>query len=203
MTVSYLQPLAPIQIHYDIKKSVFITRIACIETKQAMKDFVQQAKDDYPDARHHCWAYVLGNPSQPESMASSDDGEPSGTAGKPMLNVLSHKKIGNIGVVIIRYFGGIKLGAGGLVRAYSNATQQAINALTLDIKEPMSHVVIDADFSQESQIRHFAQEYLAQIISVKYGDGLSMQLFIPLKHLDAFKACFQSSFGIKIHVDNQ
>ena len=104
MKHAYFQPLAPVQVNYQIKKSEFITRVACIESKQKMKIFVQQARDDYPDARHHCWAYILGNPTQASSMASSDDGEPSGTAGKPMLNVLSHKNVGNIGVVIIRIF---------------------------------------------------------------------------------------------------
>ena len=201
MKQTYYQPLDAVQIHYEIKKSEFITRIACIETKQQMKDFVQQARTDYPDARHHCWAYVLGNPVQPLSMASSDDGEPSGTAGKPMLNVLSHKNIGNIGVVIIRYFGGIKLGAGGLVRAYSAATQQAVDALSLELKEPLLVLSLQADFSHESQIRHFAREFNAEIMSVEYSSGLQMKLSVAVKQASAFKACFQAYSDVLIHGD--
>lgn len=201
MKHAYFQPLAPVQVSYQIKKSEFITRIACIESKQQMKNFVQQARDDYPDARHHCWAYILGDPTQASSMASSDDGEPSGTAGKPMLNVLSHKNVGNIGVVIIRYFGGIKLGAGGLVRAYSSATQKAMDALALDLKEPLTSLTVQAKFSAESQLRHYIEKLAGQIVSVTYSEQLTVAIVLPTKSVDEFKVAFQADDSVIISVD--
>jgi uncharacterized YigZ family protein len=131
----------------EIKKSQFITWLIPLDDKQAVKESIQLAKQEYPDARHHCWAYIMG--ANPNSMtaAMSDDGEPSGTAGKPMLNVLQHKPVDNVLAIVIRYFGGVKLGAGGLVRAYSQAVEQCfalaelvpvIPKYTLTIKVPFA-----------------------------------------------------------------
>ena len=111
------------------QKSRFISRAGCVTSKDEAKLFVHQCRLDYEDAGHYCWAYLLGNPDRASSAAMSDDGEPSGTAGKPILNVLQHKNVGDIMVVVVRYFGGVKLGAGGLVRAYSSSAQLVMDKL--------------------------------------------------------------------------
>jgi uncharacterized YigZ family protein len=128
---AYPIPAQPTQVEQTIKRSRFISDIAHAPTRAAAVAFIQLVKTRQPEARHHCWAYIAGHPEHSVERASSDDGEPQGTAGKPMLNVLQHKGIGEVVVVVSRYFGGIKLGAGGLVRAYSSAVQQAMDALTL------------------------------------------------------------------------
>ena len=118
-----------------------------------------QARSDYPDARHHCWAYQIGSPKSPSTAAMSDDGEPSGTAGKPILNVIQHKDIGDLMIIVIRYFGGIKLGAGGLVRAYSAAAQQVIDTIELKEKKFLKRFNIKGDYALEQPLRHWLNSH--------------------------------------------
>ncbi|MCW8886021.1 MAG: YigZ family protein [Motiliproteus sp.] len=112
----YSVPQQRIEVETEIKKSRFIAWADRAENRDQAMAVLSEARNRYPDARHHCWAYLIGNPAQPKTQAMSDDGEPSGTAGKPILNVLQHNEIGDVMIVVSRYFGGIKLGAGGLVR---------------------------------------------------------------------------------------
>jgi len=170
---SYLIPATSVEVEYEIKKSRFIGRAAPVSDRASAMQLLEQAKRDFPDARHHCWAYVLG---QQVSAAMSDDGEPSGTAGKPILNVLQHRQIGDIMLVVIRYFGGIKLGAGGLVRAYSATAQMAIDALPLTEFITLSEVTVECDFSQEQAIRHWALQHAAQINDVTYQERVVLQM---------------------------
>ena len=123
---SYLVPASPLKVEADVKNSVFITRVRNVTTAEQAKAFVKQMNTSFPDASHHCWAYIVGNPESTTLLGCSDDGEPSGTAGKPMLHVLQHSSIGDIVVVCTRYFGGTKLGTGGLARAYGGGVKQAI-----------------------------------------------------------------------------
>lgn len=180
MKQAYLIPVEPLELCYEVKKSKFIARVAQASNRAEAMAFLVQAKQDYPDARHHCWAYLLGDPKQPTSVAFNDDGEPSGTAGKPILNVLSHRGIGDIAVVVIRYFGGIKLGAGGLVRAYSNATQQAIEALLTSTKLPMIERRLSCDYAVEPELRRLIASLDGLIMSADYGLQLDMVISIPL-----------------------
>jgi len=105
----------------EIKKSKFITLLIKIDNSNDVDDYLDNIKKEYKDATHYCYAYVIGNKEK-----ANDDGEPSGTAGIPILNVLKRNNLNNILCVVIRYFGGIKLGAGGLVRAYSNSVSEAL-----------------------------------------------------------------------------
>lgn len=172
------------EIEYEVKKSRFIARAAYAGNREEALSILQQARADYPDARHHCWAYLIGPPHSPATAAMSDDGEPSGTAGKPILNVLQHKDIGDLMVVVIRYFGGIKLGAGGLVRAYSQAAQQAIDSLELTAYVPMQQLVVHCDFAQEQPLRHWFGEHQGRIDQVDYHEGVSLHGQLPLTEID-------------------
>ena len=185
--VTYSIPGISDEVIYEIKKSRFITRVANISNKDDAKTFLEQAKHDYPDARHHCWAYQFGPPHSPHSAAMSDDGEPSGTAGKPILNVLQHKDIGDIMIVVIRYFGGIKLGAGGLVRAYSSAAQQAIENLTTKKEVATVPITVRCDFSQEQTVRHWLTKELTDHINVEYQHNVIMHIHFPIDQLKAFE----------------
>jgi len=166
-------PAAEAHHELEIKKSRFIASAHPIENRQQALTIIDQLHKQYPDARHICWAYVLGNQV---SAAMSDDGEPSGTAGKPILNVLQHKGLGNILVAVVRYFGGIKLGAGGLVRAYSGAAQNVIE--TLDTIEYIERFPVEVmlDFSQEQLLRHWCQQHDVEVQNVAYGNQVSMLL---------------------------
>ena len=122
MSVSYFIPdLAPEDLHRCeeiVRRSRFIVSLAHTPTPEAAKSFIERIKQEFPDATHNCWAYAAGAPGQTSKVGYSDDGEPHGTAGRPMLTMLLHGGVGELSAVVTRYFGGIKLGTGGLVRAY-------------------------------------------------------------------------------------
>ena len=112
----YTVPAREARFAQEIKRSHFIGVATQVSSSGDAADALDTVKKEFPDATHHCWAYVLGNPKTSWQTRMDDDGEPTGTAGKPILNVLQHKNVGDILLVVVRYFGGTKLGAGGLVR---------------------------------------------------------------------------------------
>lgn len=176
---AYSVPAGELEREIEIKKSRFIARAGRVSSREEAMAFLERARGDYPDARHHCWAYLLGSPDAASSAAMNDDGEPSGTAGKPILNVIQHKGIGDLMVVVIRYFGGIKLGAGGLVRAYSGAAEEVLSALPAEQRVPMIEVAAEMDFSHEQAIRHWAAENGAEVAQPAYGEKVSLSVTLP------------------------
>lgn len=165
---TFWHPIIPFEHSYEIKKSEFICQLAPAADREAAMAVLESCRQQYPDARHHCWAYILGDPRQPISQAFSDGGEPAGTAGKPMLNVLQHRRLGNCMAVVSRYFGGVKLGAGGLVRAYSTATQNAVEGASLEKFIPAEIIKLACEFSAEANLRHFLSGIDASIELVEY-----------------------------------
>lgn len=178
MSNSYPIPAESIEIELEIKKSRFIARAGYVSTRAQAMQLLDSMKACYPDARHHCWAYQMGSPHSPHSAAMNDDGEPSGTAGKPILNVIQHKGIGDLMVVVSRYFGGVKLGAGGLVRAYSAAAEQAVSAMPIKPYEARIGVLIRCDFANEQLIRQWLSEHEGVVEHVEYANqvGLTVSL---------------------------
>lgn len=185
---TFLVPAAPIQVEYEIKKSRFIARAARAQHRQQAMQLLEQARQDFPDARHHCWAYLIGNPHSPVTVAMSDDGEPGGTAGKPILNVLQHKHVGDIMLIVIRYFGGIKLGAGGLVRSYSHAAQLAMTDLQTDMQVPVTRRVVVGGFHTEQPLRHWLDQHGGRVLEVEYGLQIRCQVELPDRELAALEA---------------
>ena len=175
MSQTFLMPAVRIEHELVVNKSRFIAWLAPAASRAEAMALLEAARAAYPDARHHCWAYVLGNPTNAASAAANDDGEPSGTAGKPILNVIQHKGIGNIMVVVIRYFGGIKLGAGGLVRAYSAVTQEGVEQLPLFEQRPLVSVDISLDYRHEPQLRRWMEDRKARLESSEYGTGITLR----------------------------
>ena len=179
MGSNYSYPAESTSIEYEVKKSRFIGIALRAENRDQALAHLDQIRLEYPDARHHCWAYLIGSPEMPETMAQSDDGEPSGTAGKPILNVLQHKSVGDVMVVVVRYFGGIKLGAGGLVRAYSHSAQLVMEALKLEQRVAKIQVRIDCGFHQEQEVRHWLSNHQGEIGEVDYTDKVQMNCLLP------------------------
>ncbi|UYP19813.1 IMPACT family protein [Rhodococcus sp. Z13] len=126
-----LAPGPDVVVETEVKHSRFRAALRRVDTAEAALAFVDRQRRLYPDARHHCWAFVVGDDITARAERSSDDGEPGGTAGVPMLQVLHHRDLVNVVAVVTRWFGGIKLGAGGLVRAYSGAVSVALDGATL------------------------------------------------------------------------
>jgi len=185
--MSYSSLKEPLEILYEIKRSKFHAYAQSISDRGQAMEALTICKEKYPDARHHCWAYLIGAPSNPLSVAMSDDGEPSGTAGKPILNVLQHSDIGNIVVIVSRYFGGVKLGAGGLVRAYSSSTQTLIEqALTEPYIEKCT-INIRCEYALEQFVRHLLSKVDANVLSVEYGLAANIKCELPLSQLQTTK----------------
>ncbi|MFW5498201.1 MULTISPECIES: YigZ family protein [unclassified Maridesulfovibrio] len=184
---AYPVPLKNIRTEETIKKSRFICDIRPVTTREEAKEFIASIKSEFPDARHHCSAFIAG-PPQTGDMGMSDDGEPQGTAGKPMLQVLQGSGIGDIAAVVTRYFGGIKLGTGGLVRAYSGAVQQGLEALEVVMKVPMRILTLEISYAQEGMLRRMLDEYRAEIEEQSFGASLMFTLIMPSDQVEAFCA---------------
>lgn len=185
--MSYPTPGEFCQFELEIKKSRFIAWAKKVGDRTEAMAFLAKAREAYPDARHHCWAYQVGNPRSPTNAGMSDDGEPSGTAGKPILNVLQHKGIGDVMVVVIRYFGGIKLGAGGLVRAYSGACEKVMSQLP--VVEALVEVesTVEVDFANEQLVRHWLSQNDGRVVSVEYGQTVQMTVAVEQQSASLLK----------------
>lgn len=195
--MAYLIPASTSEREIVIKKSRFIARVVHVQDRSEVNLAVAQSRLEYPDARHHCWAYLLGSPADARNAGMSDDGEPSGTAGKPILNVLQHGELGDALVIVVRYFGGIKLGAGGLVRAYGAATQQVLEgALTFALRD-MVQLTLNASFAAEQPLRHRMSLLEAEVQEVSYGDVVTILVAVPLENEDTLRQ-FCGAQGITV-----
>ncbi|UIM97322.1 IMPACT family protein [Yersinia ruckeri] len=175
----YLIPAASVSVNEEIKKSRFITLLAHTRGVNEAKEFIQQVKSEHPTARHHCWAFVAGAPTDSQQLGFSDDGEPSGTAGKPILAQLLGSHIGEITAVVVRYYGGIKLGTGGLVKAYGSGVQQALKQTEVKYKVPQLEYTLLCDYAQLAMVESLLQQVDGQILQGEYGVQVSLRLSLP------------------------
>ncbi|UTW13327.1 YigZ family protein [Marinobacterium rhizophilum] len=176
MPETYQRPARPHAVSLEIKRSQFICQAAHTVGAQAANDFVLQVRNRYPDANHNCWCYVAGAPDDYNLWNCSDDGEPRGTAGKPMLNVLAHSGLGEITLVVTRYFGGVKLGAGGLVRAYSQAVQECLASLPTETRVFTQSYELLAPHDLTGTLEHLIQQLGLTVIERQWRDKLRILL---------------------------
>lgn len=177
---SFLIPVASVRYQQTIKNSQFISFIAHAAHPQAAHEFIDQVRADFPDARHVCWAFVAGKPQHTTNVSCSDDGEPAGTAGKPMLNVLLHSEIGEVVAVVVRYFGGIKLGTGGLVRAYSGSVNAALKQTPTCLKVAMQAFQLTAAYALEDSIRRLLADWQCELTALEYSTELQINGLCPI-----------------------
>ena len=168
------------------KKSRFIATVIPAGSEEEVLAFIESVRKKYWDARHHCFAYVIGERN--ELQRCSDDGEPSGTAGKPMLEVLLGEEIHNVAVVVTRYFGGTLLGTGGLVRAYSAATKQGLASSVIITKILGVKLCISTDYTGFGKIQYILGQRGLQILDSVYTDKVELEALIPEDELAAVKA---------------
>ena len=172
---SYITIANEFRTEYIIEKSRFIATIAPVSTEEEAQAFIQRISKEFWDATHNCTAYAIG-PRQ-EQQRSSDNGEPSGTAGKPMLEVLKKTAITNVAVVVTRYFGGIKLGAGGLIRAYSHSVAKAVQEGPKLLIAPRQIVSLTIDYSYfgsvERQLQTSGLPY-----QPSFTDTISLEIYV-------------------------
>lgn len=162
---------------YVIKKSKFIARAVHITTEEEAQAYLRDGKKQYWDARHNCYAYQLG--MNFEKQKSSDDGEPSGTAGKPILEVLKNKGLTNTLIVVTRYFGGIKLGTGGLIRAYGTAAVAALDNAIIEDYIDCRILYLQTDYSFLSAMERLLPDFEAVITKRDFADFVGLTVEVP------------------------
>ena len=168
------------------KKSRFIATVRPVETEPEALTLIEEMRKKYWDARHHCYAYVIGEGGQ--TVKCSDDGEPSQTAGRPMLDVLLGRELRNICVVVTRYFGGTLLGTGGLVRAYSGAVTAALErSVTVEILSGRK-ICVDTDYNGFGKIQYLAGQMEIPILDTRYTQRVVVTLLVTEDKAQAFAA---------------
>lgn len=175
----YLVPTKITQYEQLIKKSRFIAFAAPVQNSASAHAFISSIRQQYPDAGHVCYAFVAGEPNNTPHVGFSDDGEPNGTAGKPMLNVLQHGDVGDIVIAVVRYFGGVKLGTGGLARAYSSSVTEVLKIMPTQKRIATIHLKFTAEFALEDPIRRALQSANAREVEVGYSNQLSIRCTLP------------------------
>lgn len=175
MTAAYCIPSESRETEIVIQKSRFIAQAFPVENRDEVGGILARIRVQHPKARHHCYAFVAGAPDDSQVYGFSDDGEPNGTAGKPMLKVLMHSGLGCILVVVTRYFGGIKLGTGGLVRAYTDATNEVLAGLETVLREEKSEAELSVSYSMEPLVRSHLEK-LSIEFQVDYSDFVAFKL---------------------------
>ncbi|CAH0132801.1 IMPACT family member YigZ [Peribacillus simplex] len=169
-----------------IEKSRFISHIARVETEDAAQAFIQEIKKKHKDATHNCSAYMIGEQNQIQKAL--DDGEPSGTAGVPILEVLKKKELKDTAVVVTRYFGGIKLGAGGLIRAYSKATSEGINTTGVVIRKLMRVISTTVDYTWLGKLENELRSSIYQIKEIQYLDQVNILVYVEETQKETYTA---------------
>lgn len=183
---SWLIPAAPASVEEEIKKSRFITLLAHTDGVEAAKAFVASVRAAHPDARHHCVAWVAGPPDDSQQLGFSDDGEPAGTAGKPMLAQLMGSGIGEITAVVVRYYGGVLLGTGGLVKAYGGGVHQGLAALVTLRKTPLTEYTVRCEYGQLAGLENLLIQFGGKIVSSDYQAAVDLKVALPRGDLAGF-----------------
>jgi uncharacterized YigZ family protein len=182
----FLIPAAQHRAELHIDRSRFIASVAHAATAQEARAFMDTIRGEFPDATHNCWAYVAGPPGDSASIGMSDAGEPHGTAGRPMLDVLLHSGIGEIVAVVTRYYGGVKLGTGGLVKAYSGSVQHALATLPTVPKVVRITMRIVAGYADVETLRRTLKEYDADVIDETYAENVTYITAVPIDVAERF-----------------
>ena len=177
---SYARPRAGVRFQHDleIKRSKFLTFIKRATTEEQARELIAELKREYPDARHHCSAFILHVEGSNPIERSNDDGEPSGTAGTPMLDVLRGSGILDIVAVTVRYFGGIKLGAGGLVHAYSDSVSQALEVVETVTRSRKELYTVDLSHADAGRIEADMRARGIDVVDTAYGQLVTYTLAV-------------------------
>jgi len=184
LTESYLIPSAELVIEEEIKHSRFISVLFHCQSYDELKCVLTNVKADYPGASHYCYAFVAAEPQNSIAIGSSDDGEPAGSAGRPMLATLQGADVGEIGAIVVRYFGGTKLGVGGLVRAYSSGIKQGLTQLKTELKQIRYPGSLTCEYSQLKDVEYLLNQYDAIVEDRSFAEKVTLEFEIPKRYQD-------------------
>ena len=183
----YPVPARVHRVEQEIRRSRFITTIGPVASADEAAELVSRISTEFPDATHNCWAFVAGPPGSTDRIGMSDAGEPHGTAGRPMLNALLHSGLGDIAAVVTRYFGGTKLGTGGLVRAYTACVQQALSTLPLGERVELAALGLVVAYSNIRAVQQVFGTFEVQVVSQVFEADARFELRLPTANLEPFR----------------
>lgn len=170
----------------EVNRSRFICSLAPVATEEEAQAFVARIRARYADATHNCWAYVIG--ADAGVQKANDDGEPGGTAGTPMLQMLLRRDVRYVAAVVTRYFGGVKLGAGGLIRAYGGVVGEALDAVGTVVRRRMRLVTVTVDHQRAGRIENDLRTGGRDVRGVHYGAEVAIEVGLPEAEVDGFRA---------------
>ena len=189
------------QVQEEIKKSRFICHAKRVYSEEEARDFITAIKKEHYKATHNCSAFIVGERS--EIKRTSDDGEPSGTAGVPMLGVLENHNLTNVCVVVTRYFGGIKLGAGGLIRAYAGSVALAVKEIgIIEIKE-QAGIAIQMSYAQYQEYSNFLREHNLMELETTFTDQIDTIIYVDKEEKENIKSALVEFFNGKVTLTDQ
>ena len=191
MAESYFVPFADAESEFEEKRSRFLSHLFRVETEEEARGRIEAMKKKYYDARHNCWCYVLHD----GTVRYGDDGEPQGTAGQPMLNVLQREGMENAVCIVTRYFGGILLGAGGLTRAYAKAAKDALDASGKARMQPFAVLRIDCPYSLHERVLRLIDGHSGSVERTDFGESAKLTVLLPQKNAAAFSAALTELSG--------
>ena len=181
----YFIPTRASETEFVEKRSRFIGHVLPVETEEEARAFIDAMKKRYYDARHNCWCYLL---REGGVVRYSDDGEPQGTAGQPMLGVFEKEGVTNLVCVVTRYFGGILLGAGGLVRAYTRSAKDALDAAGVSVVRRWVKMLVPCSYKSYERVRNETERFGGVISDTEYGADILLTVLVPEQDADTYTA---------------
>ena len=197
----YCVPAATVRVEDRIEHSRFVCTLGPAASVDAAKEFIARVRAEFPDATHHCYAYVIGPPGSTALAGASDAGEPAGTAGRPMLKVLLNSGLGDIVAVATRYFGGVKLGTGGLVRAYSGAVQRALRDVGVRERVDEQEARLTAPYAGLAGIRLTLERHGVRIVNESFGAHVTLALRVPGDRVDEINRALADLTGGAVQLE--
>lgn len=174
----------------EVGRSRFIATVHPVASADEAQLFIAEIKAEFLDAHHNCWAYLIGQPGSTDHVGMSDDGEPHGTAGKPMLTALQYSGLGDTVVVVTRYFGGVKLGKGGMVKAYTAAVKAALDQAPRSERVEWAHFQATLDYALVTSFERRLAEFEGEALSTDYREQVSYQIRLPKECKEVFHGMF-------------
>jgi uncharacterized YigZ family protein len=186
----YPIPAERFRCEIEVNRSRFIATVQPVTSPEEAQAFIAQIKAEFPDANHNCWTYLVGPPGSSDRIGLSDDGEPHGVAGRPMLTTLQHSGLGDTAVVVTRYFGGIKLGKGGMVKAYTAAVQSALDQLPRAVRIEWTELRATIDYPLLAPLERRLEEFGCDLLGIDYAEKVVIRLRLPEEQAQAFGRMF-------------
>lgn len=186
----YPIPAQRFRSEIEVERSRFITTVQAVSSPESAQAFVAELKAEFPDANHNCWAYLVGPPGSSDRIGLSDDGEPHGVAGKPMLTTLQHSGLGDTVAVVTRYFGGVKLGKGGMVKAYTAAVKTALEKLPRTQKINWVNLELTFDYNLLTPLQQRLEGFEVETLQSNYAEKVSLNIRLPEEQQEGFKKMF-------------